>query len=86
MAEETTVTTNGVETTPTTTDPATTVETNPTTNGEGEGTPATTPADTTPANGTEGVDGDPTAPAGNSFTISDIEWPDELGLDDAAKE
>ena len=50
MAEETTVTTNGAETTPATTDPAKTVETNPTTNGEGEGTPATTPADTTPAN------------------------------------
>lgn len=33
----------------------------------------------------ETVEVDPATPAGDSFTISDIEWPDELGLDDAGK-
>ena len=86
MAEETTVTTNGAETTPATTESATAVETQTTPSGTGEGTPATTPADTTPpADVSDGAGNEP-ATAGDSFTISDIEWPDELGLDDAAKE
>jgi len=44
------------------------------------------PAEATPPAGTEQTQAkQPEQPAGDSIALSDIEWPDELGLDDAGK-
>lgn len=92
MAEESTVTNDGAGTAPATTPTEPTTPAQPATpaepTGEGNGQPAgNPPAEPQPSEGNdgEGQGTEPTTSVGDSFTISDIEWPDELGLDDAAK-
>ena len=94
MAEETTITNDGVGTQPENPTPPTepanpVVETQPVNPaGEGEenqpaGNPVVDPKPT--EGGEEKPASEPAAPAGDSFDISDIEWPEGIPLDDEAK-
>lgn len=94
MAEETTITNDGVGTQPVNPTPPTepanpVVETQPVNPaGEGEenqpaGNPVVDPKPT--EGGEEKPASEPAAPAGDSFDISDIEWPEGIPLDDEAK-
>lgn len=94
MAEETTITNDGVGTQPVNPTPPTepanpVVETQPVNPvGEGEeNQPAVNPVvDPKPTEGDKGKSAsEPAAPAGDSIAISDIEWPEDIPLDDDTK-